>query len=66
LLWDALGNFVSLFYILALGYELGAYWQTVSGVLSIVGYILFALVSIAIILILSGGFRRFWKREKNS
>jgi membrane-associated protein len=54
LLWDTLGNILSLFYILYLGYFLGIYWMTFSGILSIVGWIFFVIFAIAVITIVSG------------
>jgi membrane protein DedA with SNARE-associated domain len=63
LLWDVLGNFVSLFYILYLGYLFGVYWSNVSGILSIAGFILFAIVFIAAIGIARGDFTHFRKHE---
>lgn len=64
LLWDALGNFVSLFYILYLGYLFGAYWSNVSGILSIAGVILFSIALIVSALIASGGFPFFGRRDE--
>ena len=62
LLWDMLGNFVSLFYILYLGYLFGVYWSNVSGILSIAGFILFAIAFLAAIGIARGDFPFFGKK----
>lgn len=61
LLWDTLGNFVSLFYILYLGYLFGVYWSNVSGILSIAGFILFAVVFLAAMIIARGDLPFFGK-----
>jgi len=63
LLWDAAGNFVSLFYILYLGYLFGVYWSNVSGILSIAGFVLFAIAFLASLLIAAGGFPFHGKHE---
>jgi membrane-associated protein len=47
LLYDFLGNLVSIGGVLYAGYFLGVHWQDVSGLLSIVGWILVAFVVIA-------------------
>jgi membrane protein DedA with SNARE-associated domain len=64
LLWDALGNFVSLFYILYLGYLFGAYWSNVSGILSIAGFILFGVVFLAAALIARADIPIFGTHER--
>jgi membrane-associated protein len=63
LLWDVLGNFVSLFYILYLGYLFGAFWSNVSGILSIAGFVLFGIALLAAILIGTGNVPFFGKRK---
>lgn len=64
LLWDALGNFVSLFYILYLGYLFGAYWSQVSGILSIAGFVLFAIAVIVSGIIATGGLSLLFGRKR--
>lgn len=55
LIFDVLGNAVSLFLVITAGYYLGDYWQSFSGVVSTIGWIIFALLAAAGIMII---FRR--------
>lgn len=47
LAFDVFGNVVSLGIVILAGYYLGDYWQTFSGVFSIVGWIVFAMLAAA-------------------
>ena len=44
LIFDFLGNLVSLTIVITIGYYLGDYWQSFSGVVSTVGWIIFAVL----------------------
>jgi membrane-associated protein len=55
LIFDVLGNFVSLTAVISAGYYLGDYWQTFSGVFATAGWIIFAILTAAAILVI---FRR--------
>jgi membrane protein DedA with SNARE-associated domain len=58
--FDLLGNLASLGAVLTMGYYLGDYWQSFSGLIATVGWIIFAvLATLALLLI----FRRQLKRS---
>jgi membrane protein DedA with SNARE-associated domain len=44
-IYDSLGNLVSLGIVIAIGYYLGDYWQAFSGVVSTAGWIIFAFLA---------------------
>ena len=45
IIFDIIGNAVSLFIVVTAGYYLGDYWQSFSGVASTIGWILFAILA---------------------
>jgi membrane protein DedA with SNARE-associated domain len=60
LLYDFLGNLVSMALFLAIGGFLGIYWQQFSGIFSALGWGFFAIVALAAIGIV------FWQRKRGS
>ena len=46
IIFDIIGNFISLFIVITVGYYLGDYWQSFSGVVSTIGWIIFALLAL--------------------
>ncbi len=52
LIFDILGNFVSLTAVISVGYYLGDYWQTFSGVFATTGWIIFAVLTAGAILVI--------------
>jgi membrane protein DedA with SNARE-associated domain len=44
-IFDIMGNAISLFVVITVGYYLGNYWQSFSGVISTIGWIIFALLA---------------------
>lgn len=46
LIFDVIGNFVSLLLVISLGYYLGDYWQSFSGIFSTIGWLLFSLLAV--------------------
>ncbi len=52
LAYDASGNIVSLGLVLYLGYTLGDYWQSFSGVISIVGWIMFVILALIALVVI--------------
>jgi len=52
LTYDIVGNVISLFLVITAGYYLGDYWQSFSGVISTIGWILFAALAIGGIIVI--------------
>jgi membrane protein DedA with SNARE-associated domain len=52
LVFDVIGNLASLWIVITTGFYLGDYWQSFSGVASIIGWIVFALLAACGILVI--------------
>jgi membrane-associated protein len=48
--YDILGNFISNFAVLTVGYLAGSYWQNFSSLISIAGWILFVIIILFLVI----------------
>ncbi len=63
LIFDGIGNIASLWVVITAGFYFGDYWQTFSGIVSTLGWIIFAILSIVAIVVI---FRRQVKGSEHA